>query len=227
MKQTLQGLRNSGRDVIVAAFKKPCALGVIAILSFSLVLNALSDLQYYVRTQDTPVFNLMLDLRVPTHVDNVYLNLLGFILPAIIGMCILFQLRIMHLRLPDCFGIVLLIVAFLTLFSFFVYPLQLEIAGGSGTDIVALALVIVYVFWLITNGNYKQFMFSSFFLGFIIGMASDIGAVPYNTGVQTFGGGGLLDGDFTLSISLLISALILDLIVKRLRIETEDGITSI
>lgn len=175
------------------------------LIALILLLYLAARVRLYIDAEDKSLTTIMLNLRVFTQVDSVWLNYLGFLFPFAICMSILIYWMKVHIELPKLITLPISLILLGMSISFFILPLEFLVPGGVGINVVALFAVIGYDFYLLAMDQHSSLSTVSFVLGFLVGLASDIGSVPYASGILTFGGGGLLDADLILPLSLVFS----------------------
>ena len=185
--------------------KSPVLLYVMSFACLT-ILSFLAQLLVY------PIFPsfgiLMLTLRTGTILPGLYggfrINYIGFIIPLIISAvlaAVAYRKGIAFNNVDKAFVALFVIGAALSLVF---KPIE-AIRQGTGIDVPMMLIVALWMMYFVYKRRYAAGVPLSYALLFLVSALSDTLSVGRFIGGVTFGGFGILDGDFLLPLSILIA----------------------
>ena len=194
------------------------------LLSFYFVLG---DIQKYFWSLFPGPFQLMKYLYIPLLPKKIGLDIIGFCIPLVVSVL---MVRKVYKSRPHQSGkqsyhsliVLFLGIVIATALPIFVPSLQTvnlnpnKGATGAGDDWAVVLIISIYVGYLISRWPIQIDWHLYYPLGFLIGVCSDISALPrlYGHGFAIFGAGGVVDVDFLTPLVLLLAALVSKKIVQ-------------
>ncbi|OJI08090.1 MAG: hypothetical protein BK997_01120 [Candidatus Micrarchaeum sp. ARMAN-1] len=159
---------------------------------------------------NSSLFKLLLLFKVS--ILNLFsINLIGFVIPAIISLFMLISImRRFHnakLSKPVIFSVFVWI--FIIIISLMIKLLYTS-NTGSGTSVPIFALTLLIILYYLYKKNYTLVVPLSYLTGFLLGASSDFISTfgPYGLHKMVWGGGAILDGDFLIPLALFIAVLL-------------------
>ncbi len=197
------------------------------ILILVIFYTVLGYIQNYFLSLFPGPFQLMKYLYIPLLPKKIGLDIIGFFIPLVVSVL---MVRKVYKSRPHQSGkqsyhsliVLLLGIVIATALPIFVPSLQTvnlnpnKGATGAGDDWAVVLIISIYVGYLISRWPIQIDWHLYYPLGFLIGVCSDISALPrlYGLGLSIFGAGGVVDGDFLAPLVLLLAALGLKKIVQ-------------
>jgi hypothetical protein len=186
--------------------KKPVLLFVMA-LAITFIIAFLMQLVIYGLLPKLGIF--MISLKTGNLAPGFYggfaINYVGFIVPLVVSIALLTSLSLKRrskLGKLDAFFIVAIVIVLAL--SIPTRPIE-SVGLGSGMDVPLLLVVVLWLTALIIKRNYTAGLPLSYTMIFFTAAASDMLAIGRFKGGVTFGGFGILDGDFLLPLATLLS----------------------
>jgi hypothetical protein len=203
--------KEDNKDRIIACSTVLCFIFFFALLFLG------SYLQIYVRDNCSSLYQLMLSQSLPLfQLSSIKIDIFGFCIPFAVS--IIFA--ILAYRFRPSFPKLITLLFILGILLSAVLPTYIpilqyvQINVGAGINWATIFVIILYIFYINHKGTYKFNCLISYPLGFIIGAISDISGLLRLSSSATFGGAGIVDGDFMFPIFLFFSVTISSLIIK-------------
>lgn len=172
-------------------------------------------------------FQLMEHLYIPLLPTKIDLDIIGFCIPLVVSVLMVrkvYKSRHHQSGQQSYHSLIVLLLGIViaTALPIFVPSLQTvnlnpnKGARGAGNDWAVVLIISIYVGYLISRWPIQIDWHLYYPLGFLIGVCSDISALPrlYGHGFSIFGAGGVVDGDFLAPLVLLLAALVSKKIVQ-------------
>lgn len=180
------------------------------LLIFLIIIAPLYGLQYYVYPQVPKLGNLFNTLSITPPSNLPKLEIIGFITPLLISIAlILYIIKIKRTRIGKTGTLTLFAGIIITTASFFL-PLTPINKFGASLNILLVSLVTLNITYHLYKKDYKLALPLAYVLGFLTSAVSDItstfGSAHF---IGTFGGYGLLDGDFLMPLALALAVVIM------------------
>ena len=182
------------------------------ILIFIMAFACLTILSFLAQLLVYPIFPsfgvLMLTLRSGTIFPGFYggfrINYVGFIIPLIISaiFAAIAYKRGLNVNGIDKFFAALLAAG--AVLSLVFKPIE-AIRQGTGIDVPMLLIVALWMMYFVYKRRYAAGIPLSYAILFLVSALSDTLSIGRFIGGVTFGGYGILDGDFLLPLSILIA----------------------
>ena len=183
----------------------------VVVFAFSLALFfALSFLAQRELYKIFPVLGLvMTSLITSTFFVGFYggfrINYIGFALPLVISLSLLFYMvtgiRTKMENIDKAFAAAFVLVAAISLIT---KPISI-LSTGAGMDVPLLTIAVIWILTFIIRREYTYGIPFAYVMVFLTSALSDVLAIGgFNNGV-TFGGLGVMDGDFLLPLATLIA----------------------
>ena len=200
---------------------------VIVFLILRIFYLELGYIQNYFWSLFPGPFQWMKYLYMPVFPTKIGLDIIGFCIPLVVSVLMVRKVyksrhhqsgqQSYHRLIVLLLGIVIA-----TALPVFVPSLQTvnlnhnKGATGAGVDWAVVPIISIYVGYWISRRPIQIDWHLSYPLGFLIGVCSDISALPriYGLGFSVFGAGGVVDGDFLAPLVLLLAALVYKKIVQ-------------
>ncbi|MEM3841613.1 MAG: DUF1614 domain-containing protein [Candidatus Micrarchaeaceae archaeon] len=151
---------------------------------------------------------------LPNFYGGFYINYIGFIIPLAISLMLLAYLarqRIEWRKADRFWGACIVAVALL---SIIFKPIE-TVGLGTGIDVPLLAFVILWLTYQLVLGRNSIAAPLAYVMVFLTAALSDMLAIGKFPGGITFGGYGILDGDFLLPLVTALSIYFAGMIDKR------------
>ena len=209
--------------------EKLVALLLVAIVILILVIfyTVLGTIQYYFLSLFPGPFQLMEHLYIPLLPKKIGLDIIGFCIPLVVSVLMVrkvYKSRHHQSGQQSYHSLIVLLLGIViaTALPLFVPSLQTvnlnpnKGATGAGDDWAVVLIISIYAGYLISRWPIQIDWHLYYPLGFLIGVCSDISALPrlYGHGFSIFGIRGVVDGDFLAPLVLLLAALVSEKIVQ-------------
>ena len=208
-------------------------LVVLVLLILAIFYVVLGDIQNYFWSLFPGPFQWMEYLYIPLLPTKIGLDIIGFCIPLLVSMLMVrkvYKSRHHQSGQQSYHRLIVLLlgIAIATALPIFVPSLQTvnlnpnKGATGAGVDLAVVLIISIYAGYWISRRPIQIDWHLSYPLGFLIGVCSDISALPriYGLSFSVFGAGGVVDGDFLAPLVLLLVVLVYKKIVQYLAKKT-------
>ena len=184
----------------------------LPILLFVMSFACLTILSFLAQLLVYPIFPsfgiLMLTLRTGTILPGLYggfrINYVGFVIPLIISAVLASIAYRKGWAVNNVDKAFIVLLALGAVLSLVFKPIE-AIRQGTGIDVPMLLIVALWMMYFVYKRRYAAGIPLSYALLFLVSVLSDTLSIGRFVGGVTFGGFGILDGDFLLPLSILIA----------------------
>ena len=184
----------------------------LPILLFVMSFACLTILSFLAQLLVYPIFPsfgiLMLTLRTGTILPGLYggfrINYVGFVIPLIISAVLASIAYRKGWAVNNVDKAFIVLLALGAVLSLVFKPIE-AIRQGTGIDVPMLLIVALWMMYFVYKRRYAAGIPLSYALLFLVSVLSDTLSIGRFVGGVTFGGFGILDGDFLLPLSILVA----------------------